>query len=388
MTGTAVFVRLASRPIPRVTRMMRSAEERGLRPVFLGSVRSEGLPRHDQWAGYEVLRIGPTHPLLNGRRPVAYLTGILRFNVALLKELRRIRPALVHASDVETTPASIIYTLATGTPLLYNCHDNLADRYQLPHLLRSILNAVEGLVVLSSNIALVPEDFRRAALPAWCRHRINVVRNSPEDTGVAAPRAHRDGRVRILYAGWLDWGRGLAELLTLAEQHPWIEMWVAGEGNSEIMGAVGRSRATYLGYLDHSAVMAATREVDFVAAFYDPSRPINRAAAPNKLAEAFCTGRPVLTNEEVLVAQAPELTSCTLRVPYARIAELHEEIRRVMEAEGGARYLSMCQSARAVYDKQYSWLNIRRDVDAIYARLIPGSATPTGSASPTGPPPG
>ena len=50
--ATAVFVKLADRPIPRVVRMMAVARELGFEPLFLGVRRQRGLPSTAVWEGY------------------------------------------------------------------------------------------------------------------------------------------------------------------------------------------------------------------------------------------------------------------------------------------------------------------------------------------------
>lgn len=353
--GRAAFVRLASRPIPRVTRMMRAAAELDLAPTYIGAMRADGLERRDVWDGFDVRRVGPRLPLLNGKHFGKYVVGVLRFNIAAIREYCRSRPQLIHASDVETAVGAVLYGRLTHTPVLFNIHDNLADRYVLPSPARRVLNSIEGVIVLASSLSLVPEDFRRAALPEWCQHKVSVVRNSPADLGWAEPEFAHGGRVRLLYAGWLDWGRGIAGLLELAQRHPWIEVQVAGEGNPDVIAAVRESPATYLGFLGHEEVMRRTAATDLVVALYDPSRPINRAAAPNKLAEAFSAGRPVIINTEVIVAQSPAFQQCTVRLPYGEFDQLGTLLREFYDEPDRLRYGQMCSRARELYDREYSW---------------------------------
>lgn len=371
-SASAAFVRMASRPIPRVGRMMRVAAECGLDPVFLGAFRSEGLAEEDRWEGVRVRRVGRPFPLLNGSRPLTYIWGVVRFNLALVGTLRRMKPRMVHASDVETLPATVLHSWLRRVPLVYNVHDNLADRYVLPRIGRWILNTIEGLGVLCADVAVVPEDFRRDALPAFCRSRVRVVRNSPAEpesgseaeSGAEPPRLSGPERVRIFYAGWLDWGRGMRGLLDLARAHPWLEVTIAGEGEPGILAEVQASPVTYLGFLGHAEILRRTRDTDFVAAFYDPARPINRAAAPNKLAEAFSVGRPVLVNEEVIVAATPEMAGATVRVPYAEIERCAELLREL--AEDPERYAAMCAAARERYEKAYAWSGVREVILRAY----------------------
>ena len=365
---TAVFARLGSRPIPRVTRMMGVARDLGVECIYVGAPREMDCAVAETWDGFDVVRVGSYVPLVNGTRLFTYLKGVLRFNRALLQELERRRPTFVHGSDFQVMPACLLHKLRHRTPVLYNIHDNLADRYRVPGAVRAVLNAMEGLAVRLSNQSLVPEEFRRQSLPRWCRSRTVVVRNSPEDTGQVPPSSP-DGQVRVLYAGWLDKGRGLDGLLNLARRHKWVELRVAGEGDESIVQQVREAGATYLGFLGHGDIMRESGAAHFVAAFYDPSRIINRAAASNKLAEALSVGRPILINEEVMVSQSPALQGCLVKVPYTEISEIGTRLSDLTTADGGERYVRMCHNARAAYEAEYSWQSVRQQMISVYVHV-------------------
>ena len=365
---TALYARLASRPIPRVTRMMGVARDLGFECTYIGAQRDNEADTTGEWDGFPVVRVGTHFPLVNGKRPWTYLTGVARYNRALFRELRARRPAFVHASDFEVTPSCCLYKLMYRKPLIYNIHDNLADRYPIPRVLRSVLNALEGAVVLLSSRSVVPEEFRRTSLPSWCRARVSVIRNSPQDMGWVEPKMG-ERRIRILYAGWLDTGRGLSGLLQLAREHDWLEVRIAGEGDQEIIDEITSAGATYLGFLGHREVMTETGNCDLVAAFYDPVRRINRAAAPNKLAEALSVGRPVLINEEVLVGQSESLQDCLVRVPYGDLALISGKIWKIFNENAGSRFLEMCQAARKAYLLEYDWLMVREQMATLHVQL-------------------
>lgn len=353
----AVFVRLASRPIPRITRLMHVVTEEGIPCHFVGGFREPGLAATEEWGSVTVRRVGPYHGMLNGRDLARYVRGTVLFNLSVFRELRRSRPAIVHASDAEAFLGCALYvTLTPGGALLYNIHDNLSERYLLPKLVRWILNVVEGLFVLVARASAVPETFRRDSLPFWCRARVQIVRNAPVDIGYEHPAPLRPGPVRVFYAGWLDEGRGLRGLLRLAQASQRFEVRIAGDGDEEIVRAILDSPCEYLGFLSHEEVLTETRNAHFVAAFYDPVRPINRAAAPNKLAESLSAGRPVLMNPEVRIGQSRQVRESILHLPYPRDEQDFAE-RTVAAIEGLSEenYLSMCETARSSYESHYSW---------------------------------
>lgn len=335
--------------------MMDVASELGFDSVFCGAKREEGLPELDSWGGRAVERIGVHFPMLNGKRPLTYIHSVLCYNAALFSRLRQIRPTLVHASDIETMPAAFLYRLISRAGLLYNIHDNVSQRYNAPAWVRAILNMFEGMAVLCANRVLVPEPFRREALPFWCRHKVLVVRNTPKDRGATPAPDLQDGRIRIFYGGWLDWTRGLDELLRLITENEDFEMCVAGEGSPEVLERIcSTPRVTFLGYLLHEEAVDAARTCHIVPALYDPKRQINRYAASNKLAESLSAGRPLLLNEEMLIARDLEDYQCTVTLPYSDAANAGPRLRALIKDDPEG-YGQMCLNARRAYEELYSW---------------------------------
>lgn len=362
----AVFARLGSRPIPRVSRMMDEAKTLGYDPVFLSGRREEGLADEEVYAGHNVRRIGPFFPLLNGSSGWLYLRSVLGYNWSLWQELLRNKPALVHCSDIETMPAGIVYRWVSGARLIYNIHDNLAQRYSIPEAAQSVLNIFEGIAVRLSSVALVPEEFRRDMLPSWSRSKVRIVRNTPADRGVLPPNAQRSP-IKMFFGGWLDKGRGISQLLQLVRDHDDFELTLAGEGSPELVEKINATpRTRYLGFITHDEIMAETAQAHWVTALYDPIRPINRFAASNKLSEALSCGRPTLVNSEMVITQSLSEYDCLVSVPYSEInTSAVDRIRAIMRDDSGV-YEGMCASARKAFEDRYAWKDAQAAmVDAI-----------------------
>jgi glycosyltransferase involved in cell wall biosynthesis len=334
--------------------MMDVARDLAYQPVFCGAFRQAGLPATDTWDGHDVVRVGRVFPLLNGTHLILYVKSVILYNLALFYYVRRQRPKLVHASDLETMPGMVLYALLYQARLIYNIHDNLAQRYSVPALISVVLNVLEGICVLMSDQTVVPEAFRRDALPYWCRHKVSVIRNTPKDPGYAAPSQYEDGRIRIFYAGWLDWGRGLGSLIELADSRDDVILRVAGDGAEEIVSLLrSKPNVEFLGFLDHDRIMVETARCHIVPALYDPRRPINRFAAPNKLAEALAVGRPVLINQEILISESLADMACAVITPYVNVANVGDQLKTLVDDP--ARYTQACMQARNVYDDRYAW---------------------------------
>lgn len=360
----AVFARLASRPIPRVLRMEGIARDLGYRTIFCGARREPGLSLEDEWQGVRIHRLGPQFPLLGGRNVGLYVRSVALFNFALFRFLRRTRPALLHASDIETMPAAILYRAIYRTKLIYNIHDNFAQRYVIPAWIRSLLNLVEGICVRLSHVTIVPEEFRRRALPSWSQWKVKVVRNTPGDIAYCPPSKSPDGRIRIFYGGWLDWGRGIRQLLELASEQPRIELRLAGEGAPEIVAQISaHPSATYLGFLDHREVLEETRRSHVIAAMYDPARLINRYAASNKIAEALAIGRPILINSELEVATLFTNSPCAIITAYSDTQSAWQEIEQLLS--NWSTYIAACVSARNLFEEHYAWAPVRNAITSV-----------------------
>ena len=345
--------------------MMSVARELGKHCVFIGAFRGKELRADDVWEGTPVRRVGVFFPPVNGKHAATYLKGVVRFWVGAARELVRQRPSFVHVSDFEAGLACAAYCTVTGTPLIYNIHDNLSVRYAVPSTLAYVLNVLEGGMVLWSDVSLVPEAFRQELLPAWCRYKVVVIRNTPIDMGErAAPEVA--SRANVVFAGWLDRGRAIEQMLELARRKE-INLVVAGEGDAALVIDIPNiPAAKYLGYLNHGEIMEETAKAHFVAAFYDPVRPINRYAASNKIAEALSIGRPVLINSEMLVARELEEAGCAVVLPYSELPELP---KRIAELFASGRYAEMCKNARAHYERAYKWSRIHDRTVEVYRAL-------------------
>ncbi|MBF0676100.1 glycosyltransferase [Pseudomonas sp.] len=362
----AVFIRSSARPIPRIIRMIHVAQELNVNCRFVGAHRDKGLPKVDLWSGINVCRVGRYFPLANGTGFLTYLKGVTVFNYSCFRLLIKTKPDLVHVSDYDSYLGGWLYSRFYGVKLIYNIHDNLSQRYPVNFIFKGVLNFIEGMFVLGSNISLVPEDFRRDALPAWCRKRVHVVRNTPELVDDGSPNYVKQDAVKIklFFAGWIEKGRGIDSLFALAED-PRLDITVAGDGDPALVEKIKANlKIRYLGYLTHAQIMQETTECHFVYALYDPVREINIYAAPNKLAEALSCGKPVVMNDEVMLAKAVADYGCGVLMPYSQVSEVADQLSAILK--DSEQYEKMCQGARLLFDSSYSWDVAKGEILKIY----------------------
>ncbi len=339
--------------------MMTIAGQLGFVPLFVGAHRDSDSSTRSHSDGFEIRRIGRPFPRLHGSRPILYLLSVLSFSGALVRFLWQAKPGLVHASDFEVFAAARLYTLVFRARLIYNIHDNLADRYPWPQIVRAVLNLMEGVAARLSSVAVVPEASRREALPHWSAKSVRVVRNTPIDPGFHPPPPHRR-HVTLLYAGWLDAGRGIREMARLVSGHAAMRLRIAGSGDeSLVQDLAGMPGVSWLGRISHADALRETAACDFVGALYDPRVAINRHAASNKVAEALAIGRPVLINREVEVTNLLAPYRCTVVVDYQDSERAASALLAIREAKDD--YEGMCRRARQAYEDHFSWDKVRAD---------------------------
>lgn len=347
--------------------MMLVARESGFSTLFVGAKREPRAPEHDTWDDLEILRVGRYFPLVNGRRPLLYLWSVLSFGFELVRKLVQIRPAFVHVSDIEPYWFCRIYGWVSGAPIIYNVHDNLSQRYRWPESVAKVANIFEGLAVKTSACALVPEQFRADALPRFCRHKVVVVRNGPVDPGYCRPEPRTTGPVEISYAGWIDEGRGLSAMLSMARGAEHISLRLAGTGAPRLLAELEQVPNIHIdGAIPYQESLARTAQCDFVVALYEPSRVINRYAASNQLAEALAVGRPPIVNAEMKVAALLAAEHCAVIVPYDEAGEIGAKLTALRRDQ--RRYEAMCRAARRCYELHYAWATIRTLITEVYTR--------------------
>lgn len=355
MNNKIVFLRTNSRPIPRILRFNKVARSIGLESLFIGAFREKGLKQKEAWDDLSVERIGFYYPMLNGKRLFLYLWGTVVFNVFALFYMMKMRPKIIHVSDIEAFLFVPFYKVFGRSPVIYNIHDNLSQRYVIPSVFRWVLNVIEGLCVLMSTVTAVPEGFRRDALPSFCRHKVVIIKNTTLDRGYKMPPSlNKSTPIVILYAGWIDPGRGINDLVKLAEANSKYKIIVAGEGNEQLIEKLNsHDNVDYRGYLNNNSVLELLETAHFVFSIYNPNRIINRYAASNKVAESLSFGRPLIINSEVKVSEVLAEYGCGVVAEFGDIEAICRKLDGYAYDEDG--YQNACENARELYMDQYSW---------------------------------
>lgn len=303
----AIFIRSSTNPGPRVVRMMEWMLGFHDDLEYWSPVRSND-PIIDE-TKFERTKLGQ-YDYFGGRNVFAYLKFVLieniRISILLFKRRKDIR--LVHISDFELSILPSVALLLIRVPLIYNIHDNFSQRYGNSAWISWILNMFEGLIVSSSSVTLVPEQFRKDSLPKFCKNKVYVIPNfsikSLFDAGI---EKHKNlSPVRFFYAGWIDVSRGVDKFAQLAielkKKKVDVTVEIAGWGSNEIVQSLTETlnaegiELCFYGQLPQDKVHKILLDTHVSFAYYDTSKQINVLAASNKIPEILASNTILVTN--------------------------------------------------------------------------------------------
>lgn len=345
---------------------MQVAAEAGLEPTFLGAHRIRGLQRQELHEGFRVRRLGPYYPM-SGH--LSYFLGTPLFVARVGIELLRLRPQLVHASDVEAMMGVVLFQALGGRArVVFNIHDNFSLRNNASPLARRGMARVERWLGARADVVLVPDETRLELLAPWQPANAVVVPNVPSEDPGYAPRV--PGRVlRLFVGGWLSWLRGFRELGELMASRPDTELVVCGFGPDDVTGFVRElPRTTFLGQVTQREALQAAASCDLAVALYDPQVELNRYASPNKVFDALSVGRPLIINREAQIARMVERERVGFVVTYGDVAELCQLLDHLAAHpedvdEAGRR-------ARLLFEQRYTWESVKpRVIQALIGGL-------------------
>ena len=354
-------------------------------------------------AGYRVTVIaeaGPNLPveeirdgvkIRRVRRPAGMpVLRFFRFRGALLRELRRSRPDVIHAHDTETLQLAARAANELRVPFVYDAHDLWLGRqrrgrsrfywalYRLYYWLieRAYLPRAAAHITVSAPIASHLE--RRYHLAP-----VSVVPNVPDAGLMPARRSLRDlpgatdippGAPIILYIGHVMSGRGVDQLIAAMADVPGAHLVLLG---ADAQAKSVESLATRTGLADrvHPLQRVDARDViDYAADGSIGVSPIlptclnYRYSLPNKLFQYMAAGIPVVASNFDQVRVVVEGTGagrvvdpCDPQAIALALCELLDD--PVALAEAGHR-------ARAAIENQYNWGVASAELLRLYERVM------------------
>lgn len=366
---------------PRILKEASSLARAGDDVSVFGWDRARSRPAEETIDGIRFRRSRVRAPY--GSKLLLFLLPL--YWVQAVAEARRIRPAVIHACDLDALVPALAAGRMTGARVVYDIFDHFADKISgVPGFVRAILRRIDASLSRRADFVIVTDEHRRSLLPDTGGVPVAVIMNVPplrvSDPSAASPLRPRAGAaegaraLRLCYAGVIHEHRGLRLIAEAVEPLEGIETafagWIPREEDREFLQA--HPKISYIGKLAYPDAITFMEESGIQLALYDPAVPINRIASSNKVFEAMSVGIPVISNRETTMAGIIGEVSCGLTVPYGDPAALREAIVRLRDDP--ALRAEMGENGRRAHRATYNWGIMERRLTDLYARLAPPPA--------------
>lgn len=319
-----------------------------------GAAKSAGVDCPIRYAGFSYNYFSRWVPL-----------GTIGYDCSLLPWMVRLKPDLVHAGDFESLLPAALYKLFFNRrcKVVYDIADTYSVRYQIPRWLADTIQFVDDFFMSRCDTVVVPQDNRVRNFLAYQPRRCLVIPNCPYQADAPARTPWPAGPLRIMMSGHLAWARGIRQIVQAAQAAGGVRIVAVGlyaPGVREFLNESGIVEAH--AEMPQHQVLALSRDCHLVAAYYDPSRTINRQAAPNKIFDAMAAARPVLLNSEIESApQVVDAWRCGYQVGYHDIDSLRNLLVRVKQCPAEAEQLG--DNGWRLFHSGFTWEAMSAKID-------------------------
>lgn len=323
----------ADRLLVRDEKYARTYKSMGHEIIFIGNKRRQkSVYRNETISSIEY--VGIQYPYSSFLIPL----GIMSYGIALYKKLKHVSPDCIHARDLEGLFGSHIYKRYhdRSCRLIYDVADTYSARYRFPKSIAEFIQFIDDQMMATADIVLVPQENRVNNFRYRCPKSLHIIPNCPSVEDAPSPvLCLKTGSFRILVSGVISFNRGIREIVRAVEKiGKGVEIIViAGRADHKAEEFLKRSQSvTLYSGMTQRDVLNMCAEVHLIYAFYEPSRLINRQAAPNKIFDAMASARPVLINSEIETSrQVCEEWGVGYSAPYYETDKLCEIIKRLNE---------------------------------------------------------
>jgi len=306
-----------------------------------------------------------------GRR---LLRAMPRFWWRAWGELRRFRPDVVHAHDLDTLPLAYAYGRATGACVIYDAREYYPGMVRdsvgaqgsalLEWLDRWLTPRADAVVTVGERLA---ERLRAMGGRVWVVHNSQARAYAEPSAGLRAAIRREwgipDEALVVIYVGYLNAERLIGPVVSAigascsAPDVGLSDVWlvVAGDGAQmdEIRAAAeGCERIKVLGWISLEDVASVVAASDVVYYGLNEQNANSTYFMPNLAFFALAAGRPLLTTPVGEVAEMVRREGCGLvleRVSAEAVREALEQLRRP------GVYATLAGRARFLSQQKYRW---------------------------------
>ncbi len=301
------------------------------------------------------------------------LGALLKYERSLLRWLQKNRSKydIIHCVNLPAAFAGRFMLVFFRKPFVYDVFDDYADAHQCEGRLYRWIKKLDYRIMKRAKTVILCSEKRREQITGPVDH-IEILYNVPD---IPISEIQRSSRTRepgtsrsftVVYAGNLTAYRMIPELLETQKAHPEWHLEIGGDGP---LGDLVREYAKtcpnirYHEKIPYEEVLRLEQEGDVVPALYDPSLRNNIYAAPNKVFEAMCLGKPTVmvrnTGVDDLVEQ--ERTGLVIGRSLQELERALKEIADTLPA-----WRAEAPRMQALFRENYSWEKMERRLLRIY----------------------
>ena len=343
----------------RLSKQCNSLQKAGYDVTFLGWERFEYDEKPDPMPTVEKRLFQKKA----GAGPAGVALSYLSFIWFIFKQLRQIKPEVVHSVNEDTTIFLVLGKPIYGYRLICDIYDSIALRWSNAPLPLAWLARFIAFVVHRGSDALLVTDKPRWEHLGPVKGKAAIVANYPVDPGTQASRTPLAPEpIRLYVAGSLSKKRGLEQVLALAEQREDIELVCAGwlyDDYSKIFSH--HEKVTFHGVITPAESLKLAASCHAIVALYAPTNHNNLLASPNKLYDALAIGRQVIINREAKVSSWVTENKTGFVLDYGDVKALHKIADQLRKTEPDT-----ASRLRRLFETGYGWHVAEAEMLAVY----------------------
>lgn len=243
----------------------------------------------------------------------------LKFMYFTYTSLKRIKPDVVYACDLDTLIPTLVWGQRKSYLLIFDQFDPLSAKLG-NRLLSGLLDRLELAISRKAHFRVTPNLNRIGAEYANDWFEVKNLFEIENPTSVDRPSFKY---FQLFYGGVLSKDRGLIALSSAVVAMPRWQFQVFGQGPEFIeLKTTDHPRIMAGGLIDHKLLMQNAQKANIYSALYDPKFKHNQETASNKLYEAAQLGVPLLAAKNTHLGEIVERFGLGWTVHYDNVQEI------------------------------------------------------------------
>jgi len=368
------------KPDPRVYKEAKSLAKHGYDVYIIAWDREGKHPKFEEKEGFKVIRVGPRAPY--GMRMVSKLPI---FYLHALKEILKLKPAVLHTHDFDTALLGFLFKLFKGVSWVYDIHDLYftfpflsAERGTLfVRLVKWIIKQIDLFLAKCADFVIVPTQSiggRYEGLREYyvkngvVKKKIITIWNVPDlSTFLNFPRL-KLRKSKKFTIGFIGSQRTVSNFLALFEA-------IRDEASSYKILFVGMGKRThflkkivkerypeldveFIDHVDYRVIPNYYHLCDVVYSCYPMTENVKRGVS-SKIFEAAVLGIPVIVNEGSLSSDFIRRYKCGVCVDIDSVFDLKEKIMLARNLRFNLR----------VIREKWNWKNMESRLIQMYTKF-------------------